>query len=75
MPIGTNKAPATYAPPREPTYAQWIAEQMLNYADTEDKPVPAVDISGRTRRQKLVNMPPHSCMGYNQRSYRVHFGL
>lgn len=31
---------------------------MLNYADTEDKPMPSVDISGRTRRQKLVNMPP-----------------
>lgn len=29
---------------------------MLNYADTEDRPMPAVDISGRTRRQKLVNM-------------------
>lgn len=29
---------------------------MQNYADATDKPVPAVDISGRTRRQKLVNM-------------------
>lgn len=50
---------------------------MLNYADTEDKPMPSVDISGRTRRQKLVNMKKHPqpCMGYSQRSYQVHFGL
>ncbi len=29
---------------------------MQNYADATDKPVPSVDISERTRRQKLVNM-------------------